>query len=106
MWNSIQSLLPKAAGKYNFAKGLKAVEICEQYRKIALQTLPPAAAQNTFPKSYKDATLTLGALNSAWAQQLQMNKHRIHQSLTEKFGARAIKKIKIEITENMPYKFL
>ncbi|MBU0668383.1 DUF721 domain-containing protein [Patescibacteria group bacterium] len=102
MWDSIQNLLPKAAGKYNFAKALKAIEICKQYKKIAGETLPPAAAESTFPKSYKDAVLTLGALNSAWAQQLQMNKHRIHRALAEKFGSRAIKKIKIEITENMP----
>ncbi len=102
MWNNFQELLPKAAGKYNFAKTLKAIEVCQEYRNIAKEYLPEKARESTFPKSYKDQTLTIGALSSAHAQQLQMNKHRIHQSLKKKFGDKAIKNIKIEITEKLP----
>lgn len=102
MWKSLQDLLPKAAGKYNAAPILKAVEVCQEYRKLAEELLPGGALANTFPKSYKDHTLTIGALSSGWASKVQMNKHRIHQSLEKRFGDHTVKNIKIEIAENLP----
>lgn len=102
MWKSIQDLIPKAAGKYNFAGTLKAIEVCQEYRNIVQKILPKEALKNTFPRSYKDETLTIGALNSAWAGKVQLNKHRIHQSLQKKFGDNAVKNIRIEIAENLP----
>ena len=103
-WNNIQSILPKAAGKYNFAKTLKAIEVCQEYRKLAAKTLPMAALENTYPKTFKDQTLTIGVVSSQWAEKVQMNKHRIHQSLQKKFGERAIKNIRIVMVEEIPSK--
>lgn len=102
MWQSIQDLIPKAAGKYDFAATLKSIEICQEYRNIAEDILPKEALSNTFPKSYKDATLIIGALNSGWAEKVQQNKHRIHQSLKKKFGDNAVKNVRIEIAEKLP----
>ena len=102
MWKSIQDIIPKAAGKYNFATTLKAIEVCQEYRNLAKQHLPEDALQNTFPKSYKDQVLTIGVLSSVWAQQVQMNKHRIHQSLKKRFGEKAVQNIRIEIAEKLP----
>lgn len=102
MWNSLQDLIPKAAGKYNFAGTLKSIEICQEYRNIVEEMLPQEVLNNTFPKSYKDETLTIGALNSGWAEKVQMNKHRIHQSLKKKFGDHAVKNVRIEIAEKLP----
>jgi predicted nucleic acid-binding Zn ribbon protein len=102
MWQNIQDLIPKAAGKYNFAKALKAIEICQQYRKLAEKHLPDEALKNTFPKSYKNQILIIGVLSSAWAEKVQINKHRIHKSLKKKFGDNTVKKIKIELCERLP----
>jgi len=102
MWNNLIDILPKAAGKYNFAETLKAIEVCQEYRNISKELMSEEAIKGTFPKSYKDQTLTIGALSSAHAQQVQMNKSRIHKSLTKKFGENSIKNIKIEITERLP----
>ncbi len=101
MWHDFQKFIPKAAGKYNFAKTLHAIKICQEYRRIAGKILPKEALNNTFAKFDKE-TLTLSALNSAWAQELQMNKHRIHKSLQEKFGKNTVQKVKIKIAEKMP----
>lgn len=101
-WKSIQDLIPKAAGKYNFAGTLKSIEVCQEYRNIAEEILPEDALKSTFPKSYKDHTLTIGALNSAWASKVQLHKHRIHQSLKKKFGEHAVKNVRIEIAEKLP----
>lgn len=102
MWKSFIDLIPQTAGKYNFAATLKAIEVCQEYRNIAKEILPEEALKSTFPKSYKDNTLTIGALNSGWAEKVQMNKHRIHQSLKKKFGEHAIKNIRIEMAEKLP----
>lgn len=101
-WKSIQDLLPKAAGKYQFAATLKAIEVCQAYRNIAREILPEEALKNTFPKSYKDNTLTIGTLSSAWAEKVQQNKHRIHRSLQKRFGDTMIKNIRIEMAEKLP----
>lgn len=101
-WKSLIDILPKAAGKYDFAGTLKAIEVCQEYRHIAEKLLPKEALKNTFPKSYKDGNFTIGALSSAWASKVQLNKHRIHQSLQKKFGEKAVHSIKIEIAEKLP----
>jgi predicted nucleic acid-binding Zn ribbon protein len=102
VWNSFQKYIPKAAGKYNFTKTLKAIEVCQAYRKIASEYLPSEAQKYTFPKAYKNNILIIGALNSSWAQQVQISSHRIHRSLDEKFGKNVVKKIKVEIAEKLP----
>ena len=104
MWHSFQKILPKAAGKYSFAKTLDAIKVCQEYRSIAEQILPENALESTFPKSYKNNKLTIGVLNSSWAQVVQMNKHRIHQSLKDKFGEKKVSDIRIEIAEEHPSK--
>ena len=102
MWKSLQDILPKAAGKYNFAGTLKAIEVCQEYRNIAKEIFTEEALKSTFPKSFKEGSFTIGALNSAWANKIQMNKHRIHQSLQKKFGEKAVHTVKIEIAEKLP----
>ncbi len=98
MWDQLQNILPQVTGKYNFTITLKAIQICQEYRKVAEELLPKDVLKNTFPKSYEDNTLTIGVYNSAWAQQVQMYKHTIQQKINEKFGPVAIKNIKIKVS--------
>lgn len=102
MWDSLQNILPKVAGKYHFAPSLNAIKICQEYRSITPHFLPENALKHTFPKSYAQQTLTIGVVNSAWAQQVQMNKHRIQQAINQKYGPHTIKKIRIDIVDQMP----
>lgn len=102
MWDSLQNILPKVAGKYHFKKTLDALEICHEYRRLAPTILRGESLKNTFPKSYENRTLTVAALNSAWAQQLHMHKHRIQQAINQKYGENTVQKINIQITERMP----
>lgn len=105
MWTNLQDLIPKAAGKYNFTSTLKSIEICQEYRKIAQKLLPKEALKSSFPKSFKNQILTIGTINSVWADQINRNKHRIHQSLQKKFGEKTIQKIRIQMCEEMPREY-
>jgi predicted nucleic acid-binding Zn ribbon protein len=98
MWDSLQNIIPKVANKYKFAKALKAIEICREYRNLAPRFLPAESSIHTDAKSYKDRTLTLTAVNSAWAEQIQRNKHRITEAINRKFGEETIKKINIQLS--------
>jgi len=102
MWHDFKKYIPRAAGKYNFTSTMKAIEVCQAYRKVAREILPATAAKNTFPKAYKNNTLTIGALNSSWAQMVQLHKHRLHKSLRDQLGEKTVAQIKIEIAESMP----
>ncbi len=101
-WDSLQNILPKVAGKFNFKKTLDAIEVCQEYRNQAQKILPAESLKSTFPKSYENETLTIGVLNSAWAQQLLMHKHRIQQGINKKFGENTVKNVRIEMNQNLP----
>lgn len=95
MWQNITELLPRAAGKYNFAQTLKAVEICNTCRKLIKEHLPPEADGHVTPRSFKDGILTIGASGPSWANIAQMSAHRIHRGLADRYGEKVVKRIRI-----------
>ncbi len=99
MYTPFQKFLPKAAGKYNFTRQLKAIEICQEYRKIAPLLFSPTVLEHSFPKSYENHVLTIGVYDSLWAGQLAMQKHLIQAAINEKFGADAVSKITFHFCE-------
>lgn len=99
MWNNIQDLIPKAAGKYNFAKTLNAINICREYRSLADTYLPKLDGEK-IQVSYKDGVLTLKVENSALVQEINMKKHLIQDDLNNKFGPNKIKEIKIRLAQS------
>ena len=101
MWDSLQNLIPKIAGKYKIARALKAIEICREYRRIAPRLLPEESLLHTDAKSYENRTLTLTAVNPAWAEQIQRNKHRITEAINQKYGEEIVKNIKIRLSSNL-----
>lgn len=102
MWTSLQSLIPKAAGKHHFATTLKAIEVCQEYRSLAPRIVHKEALQNTYPKSYDNTILTIGATSSSWAQKVQMTTHLLQQELAKKYGEKAVTKIRVVVTEKLP----
>jgi len=102
MWDSLQNILPGVAAKFHIKKTLAAIDVCREYRRLAPEMLPGESLQNTFPKSYSEKVLTIGVLNSAWAQQLHMHSHRIQKALNDKFGENTVKKIRIQTETTLP----
>jgi len=99
MWENFQNLIPKAAGKYGFTRTLKAIEVCQQFRTLSKNILPEKALQNADAKSFEEGTLTVEVYDSGWAQQIQMNKHRIIEAINQKYGHDLIKNLKIKMVE-------
>lgn len=102
MFQAFQKYLPKAAAEYNFTKQLQAVQICQEFRSLSKTLMPAEASTQTFPKSYDGKTLTIGVLNSAWAQQIAMQKHKILEAINKKYGSQTLQNIKIEMTHRLP----
>lgn len=98
-WSPLQKFLPKAAAHYHFAEGLMAAQICQEYRKLASEFLPVGALEHTAPKSYRRHILTVKVYNSAWSQQVLMQRHHILKAINAKFGEKTLKEIRIEIAE-------
>jgi predicted nucleic acid-binding Zn ribbon protein len=98
MFDAFQKFLPKAAAEYNFSKQLQAVQICQEFRSLSSKIFPPEASTQAFPKSYDGRTLTIGVVNSAWAQQIAMQKQQILEAINKKYGPKTIQNIKIEMT--------
>jgi hypothetical protein len=97
MYEPFHKFIRQAAGKYNFSTTLNAIDVCNAYRKTAAEILPEHLLQDTSAKSFSEGILTIQAANSSSAQLLHMNKHRIHQALTAKFGAKKVREIKITL---------
>lgn len=102
MWHSFQEFIPKIAAKKNFAQTLKSIEVCHEYRRIAKGLMPKDSEKSTYPKSYKDGTFTVAAISSVWAQELNMKKYELTEGLNKKFGDGTIKKLRIEMSEDIP----
>ena len=102
MFDPFQNQLKKVTAKYNLARTFKAIEICQEYRNLAPEIIREDALKNSFPKSYKDNTLTIGVMNSVWAQEVVMKKHLIQEAINKKFGEKTILKLRIEMCERIP----
>jgi len=102
MFDAFQKFIPKAAAEYNFTKQLEAVKVCQEFRSLSKTLLPEEAETQTFPKSYDGKTLTVGVLNSAWGQQIAMQKHTFLEAINKKFGSETLRNIKIEMTDKLP----
>lgn len=102
MFDSFQKFIPKAAAEYNFTKQLQAVQICQEFRSLSKKMLPEQAQTQTFPKSYDGKTLTIGVLNSAWAEVIAMQKHEFLEAINKKYGTKTLQNIKIEMCESLP----
>ena len=101
MYEPFQKFLLKAAASYNMTRQMEAAKICQEYRRVARSILPADAQVQTFPKSYDRKTLTVGVFDSAWAQQLAMQKHSILEAINRKYGADTVKNLKIEMSEKL-----
>ncbi|MCC7196829.1 DUF721 domain-containing protein [Candidatus Peregrinibacteria bacterium] len=99
MWENLTSLIPDAAKKYNFTRTLKAIEICQQFRSLSKNILPPNFEKHADARSFEEGTLTIEVYNSGWSQQVQMNKHKIQEAMNQKFGQEIIKNIRIKMAE-------
>jgi predicted nucleic acid-binding Zn ribbon protein len=102
MFHEFQKFLPKAAAEYNFTKQLQAVQVCQEFRTLSKKIFPPEASTQTFPVSYDGKTLTVGVLNSAWAQQIAMQKHQILEAINLKYGPQTLQNVRIEMTDHFP----
>lgn len=102
MWTPLQNLIPKVAGRHSFAKTLKAIEVCQEYRSLAPKIVHKEALQNTYPKSYDNNVLTIGATSPSWAQKVQMANHILREELAKKYGEQTVKKIRVVVTETLP----
>ena len=102
MFHPFQKFLPKAAAEYDFTKQMQAIKVCQEFRSLSEKLLPKDAESQTFPKSYDGKTLTVGVLNSAWGQQISMQKHQFQEAINQKFGTKTLQNIKVEMTEKLP----
>ena len=102
MFDPFQKFLAKAAAEYNITRQLKAAQICQEFRSLSKTLLPAEANSQTFPKFFKEGTLTVGVANSAAAQQLTMQKHQILEALNKKFGSKTLQNIKVQVSEKPP----
>lgn len=102
MYQPFQKFLQKAAAEYNVTKQIKAAQICQEFRSLSKTLLPAEAADQAFPKSYDGKTLTIGVVNSAWAQQIAMQKHQFLEAINKKHGEKTLQNIKIELSEKVP----
>ncbi|KKP36370.1 MAG: hypothetical protein UR27_C0021G0041 [Candidatus Peregrinibacteria bacterium GW2011_GWA2_33_10] len=95
----LSDLLPEAAGKNNFSRQMLAAQVCEKYRKIVLKKIGSDALAHTWPKWFKNMILTIGVEDSAWSQEIQMNKEKILKEINIQLKRKVVAQIKIMIDQ-------
>ncbi|MBI2638508.1 DUF721 domain-containing protein [Candidatus Peregrinibacteria bacterium] len=101
MFTPLQKIISGAAARLGIKREIEAALICEKYRKLAPRLVHANALQHTFPKFYRNKTLTVGVENSAWAHQVAINKKTILQAMNESLGKTAVNAIKTVVVESI-----
>lgn len=101
IFTPIQKILPKAIAAVGMTRETRAALICEKYRKLAPRFVHPEALNYTFPKFYKDKTLTVGVENSAWASQVMTKQAELVREINKSLGQKLVNKIQIRTGENL-----
>ncbi|MEK7529209.1 MAG: DUF721 domain-containing protein [Patescibacteria group bacterium] len=96
---SIQKLVPKALAGLGIKREARAALVCERYRRTAPGVVHPEVLEYSFPRSFKNGTLTIGVTNSVWAQEISMKKEAILEEIRKGEGVPAIKALKTIISE-------
>ena len=100
-FDPIQKFIPKIANLKNFGHTYKAIEVCQAFKHVAEEVLPPEALTGVAPKSFKDGALTVATFNTVCAELLGMRSHQVLSALNARLGTSVVKKIKI-IPEVIP----
>lgn len=99
MFVPLSKILPRAAGSLGMKRQLEAALICEKYRKLAPRLVHANALKHTFPKYYRDGTLTIGMQSSAWAGQVVKSKQSLLDAINKELGRKTVINIKTSIVQ-------
>lgn len=101
MFTPLSRILPKAIARIGVGREVQAALICEQYRKFAPKLVHPEALNHTLPKNYRNRTLTVGVVNSAWGEQVISRKEELIKAMNSALGQRIINQLKTQIVEKI-----
>lgn len=88
-----QKLIPHAASHYGISKEFQAIAVCSAFEAMIPELFPDngEAKLQIKAKFYKNYILTIGVPSSSWASELMMRKHKILESLNQKFSEGSVK---------------
>lgn len=101
MFTQLSKIIPRAAAQLGIKHEIEAALICEKYRKLAPRLVHTNALKHTFPKFYRNKTLTVAVENSAWAHQVALHKEPLLKAMNESLGKTAVSSIKTVVVENI-----
>lgn len=101
MFTQLSNIIPRAAARLGIKREVEAALICEKYRKLAPRLIHANALKHTFPKFYRDKTLTVAVENSAWAHQVVLHKESLLKAMNESLGKTAVGSIKTVVAEHI-----
>ena len=94
MNSNFQDLFQKIANQKGLSRQLDAAQICQRYRRLAPQIIAPDILKYTTPRSFKNNTLYISTQNSAWSQEVHMNKIDLLEALNKDSKSCQIRDIK------------
>lgn len=101
MFTPIQKILPKAIKNLGLTSEAQAALICEKYRKLAPRLIHTNALRHTAPKFYRGKILTIGVINSAWAQAVLAQKKGLIELMNKELGKKMVADLKTRVIESI-----
>ena len=101
MFTPLSKIIPRAAAQLGIKREIEAALICEKYRKLAPRLVHTNALKHTFPKFYRNKTLTIAVENPAWAQQVIIHKEELLKALNESLGKKMVEKLRTQIVTDI-----
>lgn len=98
----LQLLLPKVTQNLSLDRQAIAGMVCEAYRKHAAAVVHPETTTQTYPKYFRNGTLTIAVHNAAWSQVIQWKKYILKDTLNNTLPSPFIREIKMVVEAAMP----
>ena len=101
MFTHISNLLPRAMVKKGIKRQAEAAHVCEKFRQIAPELLPPEVYEHVRVQSFKNKVLTIAVKHPVYAAEINNYKHRLTKSINDALGKQHIASIRTVLEEKV-----
>ncbi len=77
MFKQLKDIIGVSVNKAGLASEFRAINVINEYKKVAREVIGDEAVQYLIPRSFKDGVLKVEARGSSWASVLHMRRVEI-----------------------------
>lgn len=94
--DSIKNSLKSFSARHKISVQVQAAMVCNFWEKYAGEFLEKKVIEKSKAISFSRGTIKIAVLGSAYANEIQMQRHNIIEKINKKFGRRVVERVRFE----------